>query len=452
MRSFTYEQVKEYVESKGCILLSTEYFKCQDNLEFIGTCGHKYCVPFERFKHHKQYECPSCGNKRTGLKKRLTYDYVYNYIKDNGCQLLSISYEGSNKKLDILFKCGHTGKRTFEDFKTSTFICSRCANTMKYDIKEIKEKLLSYGYIVDEDEEYIDANTKLSFNDLDGYKYHYSFHCVDSAYKRGFKVTDPFELSNKYALDNIQLWIIKNNKPYTMFCEKYKGSHISNMVFNCSICNTSWKTAWSNVYSTNTGCPTCAINKNAERKRRMAATETYNLKILKPELALEWDYNKNIYLPEEISPQSSLKAFWECSICGYKWGSVVSSRYKGIGCPACALSSNEQVAYKFFKNNNLNFEIEYEFEDLKSYYDNPLRYDFAILNNDNTIKMLLEIDSKLHDEYIPFFHNSIEEFNIRMQYDEMKDKYAKDHNYKLLRIKEKDFNNIESILAKELNL
>jgi len=325
MKSFTYEQVKEYVESKGCILLSKEYFKCQYSLDFIGTCGHNYSVSFEKFKHNKQYTCQSCGKKRTGFKKRLTYDYIFNYIKDKGCQLLNNSYDGNNKKLDILFKCGHKGKRTFQDFKTSTFICSRCANTMKYSIEEVKEKFLSYGYIVEDGQDYINANTKLSFLDRNGYKYHYSSHCVDNAYKRGFKITDPFELSNKYALENMQLWIIKNNKSYTMFCEEYKGSHISNILFHCKICNTDWKTAWSNVYSCNSGCPTCAIKERSEKIRLGVATKEYNLKKIKPELSLEWDYNKNKYRPEEIAPQSSFRAFWICSICGYKWDSIVSS-------------------------------------------------------------------------------------------------------------------------------
>jgi hypothetical protein len=384
--------------------------------------------------------------------KKFTYEYVKSYIESRNCQLISDKYDGVGEKLEILFSCGHVDKRIFSKFTSHLPICQKCAGNKLYTFDEIREKVLSFGFILEENQQYKNANTKLDFYDEEGYKYNYSIHCLDNAIKRGFNVTGPFELSNKYALDNIKSWISKNNKPYTLLCDEYKGSHVSNMNFSCNVCGYKWKTAWSCIYSNNSGCPQCAIKANGKKSQERNLTPDYNLKILRPLLAEEWDYEKNNKSPEKVLPYSNLYAFWVCSICGYKWMALVSSRFAGNGCPACKLSSNEQVAYKFLQNNNFKFDIEHEFSDLLSFYGNPLRYDFAIFNADNSIKMLLEIDSKLHDEYIPFFHGSIEEFNIRMQYDEMKDKYAKDHNYNLLRIKEKNFKNIENILIKELNL
>jgi hypothetical protein len=386
------------------------------------------------------------------MLRKFSYDYIKECIESRGCQLLSKEYNGANKKLEILFSCGHVGKRIFSDFFSHQPICQKCAGNKIYTFDEIREKVLSFGFILEENQQYKNANTKLDFYDKEGYKYNYSIHCLDSAIKRGFNVTGPFELSNKYALENIKLWITKNNKQYTLYCDEYKGSHVSNMNFLCNVCGYRWKTAWSCIYSNNSGCAQCAIKANGEKSQERNLTDEYNLKKLSLELGKEWDYEKNNKLPERVLPYSNLYAFWKCSICGYEWSAQISSRFSGNGCPACKLSSNEQVAYKFLKNNNFNFKIEYEFDDLLSYYGNPLRYDFAIFNDDKTIKMLVEVDSKLHDEYIPFFHGSIEEFNIRIQYDEMKDKYAKDHNYKLLRIKEKDFKNIQQILIRELNL
>ena len=384
--------------------------------------------------------------------KKFSYDYVKECVESRNCKLLSTEYIGVGEKLEILFSCGHIDKRIFSKFVSHQPICQKCAGNKTYTFDEIREKVLSFGFILEENQQYKNANTKLDFYDKYGYKYNYSIHCLDSAIKRGFNVTGPFELSNKYALENIRMWIVKNNKQYNLYCDEYKGSHISNMNFSCNICGYKWKTCWSCIYSSNTGCPQCAIKANGEKSQERNLTEEYNLQALRPELVKEWDYNKNIKTPDKVLPYSNLYAFWKCSICEYEWSAIISSRFAGNGCPACKLSSNEQIAYKFLKDNDLKFEIEYEFDDLLSYYDNPLRYDFAILNSDNTIKMLLEIDSKLHDEYIPFFHGSIEEFNIRVQYDEMKDKYAKDHNYKLLRIKEEDFKNIPQILTKELHL
>lgn len=57
----------------------------------------------------------------------------------------------------------------------------------------------------------------------------------------------------------------------------------------------------------------------------------------KPELLLEWNYEKNGSLkPEYISYMSGKKVWWRCKDCGYEWQAVISSRYVGNGCKACA--------------------------------------------------------------------------------------------------------------------
>ena len=55
-----------------------------------------------------------------------------------------------------------------------------------------------------------------------------------------------------------------------------------------------------------------------------------------PQLAAEWNYEKNGYLkPEHFLPSSGKKVWWKCSE-GHEWEAVVSNRYKGIGCPYCS--------------------------------------------------------------------------------------------------------------------
>lgn len=55
-----------------------------------------------------------------------------------------------------------------------------------------------------------------------------------------------------------------------------------------------------------------------------------------PELANEWNYEKNGKLkPEHFSPKSSKKVWWKCSE-GHEWQAVIQSRTSGRGCPYCA--------------------------------------------------------------------------------------------------------------------
>jgi len=55
-------------------------------------------------------------------------------------------------------------------------------------------------------------------------------------------------------------------------------------------------------------------------------------------LLAEWDFEKNITIsPEKITYGSAKKAWWICSICGYRWESSIYSRgANGCGCPECA--------------------------------------------------------------------------------------------------------------------
>ena len=77
-----------------------------------------------------------------------------------------------------------------------------------------------------------------------------------------------------------------------------------------------------------TGCPYC-VNKSVNAGFNDLAT-------LNPELAKEWHPTKNGDLtPYDVTVGSSKSVWWKCSVCGYEWQGVVSSRNCGSGCPAC---------------------------------------------------------------------------------------------------------------------
>lgn len=385
------------------------------------------------------------------MLEKITYEYVKNYIESRNCLLLNDSYINKTSKLNIMFSCGHTGSRSFAKFMETLPICSKCSGNVKYTIDEINEKLYNYGFTLMDGQEYIGANYKLDFYDSDGYKYSYSIHCLDNAYKRGWNIGRRFDKRNKYILYNMELWLKKNNKNFSFVCDKYEGTHTCNIHFKCNVCGFEWTTAWSNIYSTNTGCSECGHKSSAEKNSTNSATNEYNISTLYPFLLDDWDYEKNDRLPETYSPGSNLKVYWKCKQCGYKWESQICTRTSGRGCPACGLSGGAKRIYHYLQENHYTFDIEHKFNNLLSDLGNPLRYDFSILDGEKSL-YLIEYDSLLHDEFIPFIHKTINEFEQAQRYDKMKDIYAMEHNIPLLRIKEKDFKNIEQILTKELNL
>lgn len=77
------------------------------------------------------------------------------------------------------------------------------------------------------------------------------------------------------------------------------------------------------------GCPYCA-------GLRVIVGEN-DLLTKNPELAAEWNFEKNYPLrPEDIKSGRNKKAWWKCKRCGFEWEANISSRNRGKGCPKCS--------------------------------------------------------------------------------------------------------------------
>lgn len=80
----------------------------------------------------------------------------------------------------------------------------------------------------------------------------------------------------------------------------------------------------------NAGCPICANKK---------VLEGYNdLKTLRPDLLVDWDYQKNEFGPENYVTGSNKVVYWKCHECGREWNASVNSRCNsGNGCKSCSM-------------------------------------------------------------------------------------------------------------------
>jgi len=75
------------------------------------------------------------------------------------------------------------------------------------------------------------------------------------------------------------------------------------------------------------GCPYCAGKK--------AIIGLTDLETCRPELMKEWDYEKNILIPSQVTCFSKKRAWWLCEK-GHSWEAEIGSRSNGSGCPVCA--------------------------------------------------------------------------------------------------------------------
>lgn len=98
--------------------------------------------------------------------------------------------------------------------------------------------------------------------------------------------------------------------------------------WKCRKCGNKWRASIVNRAKKNSGCPYCA---NLKVKKGFNDLQT-----VRPELAAEWDYEKNgEILPDSVVAYYSKKVWWKCNKCENSWQASPNARAKS-GCPYCA--------------------------------------------------------------------------------------------------------------------
>lgn len=377
-------------------------------------------------------------------------------------------------------------------------------NGIKWDIELVRETLWLRKYIL-VDSIYINANTKLTFKDLEGYYYYQTIHV--------FLRSEPnkFDVSNPYTIQNIKLWCKLNNKPFELISDKYEKAKLK-LQWKClkEDCGDIFEATWDDIHSSGNGCGVCSgiqvglsnclATKNPELSKEWHPTkngtltpynvtcgsnkevwwqcsknpkhvwhigiyvrtngngcpycshqlpsEDYNLLVCNHELCEEWDYENNKKRPEDYCPNSGKEVWWKCKECGHKWETRITDRNKGNGCPICNQSKGEKRIKEILDFKNINYIPQKTFNGLLGLRNGLLSYDFYL----SQYNLLIEYQGQQHEKFIRGLHKSKKDFERQLEHDRRKRGYAETNNIKLLEIWYKDFDNIENILSKTLQL
>lgn len=130
--------------------------------------------------------------------------------------------------------------------------------------------------------------------------------------------------------------------------------------------------------------------------------------------------------------------------CGFIYEVTPTHFKSGKRCPNCSNLLNSKGVKEiknYFNNKNIEYIKEFSFDNLISPYSNKkLRYDFFVPSKN----ILIEFDGEFHFSKQNLV--SDEDFNKRIQLDKLKDNYALENNYQLIRINYKEINKISEIL------
>ncbi len=171
-----------------------------------------------------------------------------------------------------------------------------------------------------------------------------------------------------------------------------------------------WQAKISNRANGN-GCPYCS---------GYYILSGYNdLTITRPDLAEEWNYEKNKHLlPTQISRGYGKKVWWKCKKCGHEWRTAPNTRDNmGSGCPECTKGLRVSI-----QETTLYYYIRKYFED-------------AIQSYSNRNIGITELDI-----YIPSLSVGIEYDGTRwhedIEHDKKKDIMCQNNNINLIRVRE----------------
>ena len=428
-----YEMLSEYISVKTPI-------KLKHNI-----CGHIYETNPSNFISNGR-RCPKCN------KPRYNIDIAKEKAKQLNMTLLETEYKGVFAKMrficDIHPELG-------EQYTTMTAInqghncCKKCrydktskTQTQSITIEKIKQEFANKGLTLLSDS-YVNCKTPLKYIcdkhiedgeqiiTYDAFKHGTKF-CCKSCVKEHIsklKTTPIDEIKRIVEEHNFEfIGIEKHNRKTMIKCicndHRDKGIQIKSL-YGIKI---------------GKGCPYCAGVAKLTQKE-------FEYKVYKND--------KNIQV---LSKYNGNKSYidCECKECGYTWTTQALTLMYDGKCPNCSGSKGEMKIRDILDKMNLNYYREFTFKDLVGDCNKALRFDFAIFNSNKSINCLVEYDGIQHYQPVNFWGNEYAFTQIRFEtlqrYDKRKDDYCKKHGIKLIRIPYWNFDNIEEILQRELEV
>ena len=342
--------------------------------------GHSYEMAIANRSSQNQ-GCPYCSGKKVlpgfnDLASRYPellkdWDYEKNTIKPD-----EITY-GSNKSVYWKCKvCGHEWKASVCSRSSKGQGCINCGNKRGAQ-KRIKKIIYSGGSLQDKYPELLkdwdydkNAVQPNEITPASRYKAYWicnkghSYQMIVSSRTSG-KQGCPYCASKKILVGFNDLdykypklskyWDYEKNKPYTP--KNIFPHRIRKYWWLCPKCGTSYKmTPATRIENSEyVLCHKCAAEYRANLGVKKQVDSGNSLASKYPDLAKEWHSTRNGDLtPNDVTPKSGKKVWWECSRCGKEWEQVIKSRTSdNEGCPYCGkayqTSEPEQIVFYYVR-------------------------------------------------------------------------------------------------------
>ena len=364
-----------------------------------------------------------------------TDKYIFiEFLEYNGISSL-IKVECKKNKKHGSFDVKFNNLKSNEDRKRKNGCCDKCKketlsdkNSLPYEV--VKERIEVDGHILIS-ETYVNKNEKLDIkcpicNDIFSMSYNNFHHHKQRCPKCSFK--EKFE-NQVYSYEFIKNEIEKTNE-YLLLSNEYIGCW-NELEIKCLKHNKVFYKSW-HSFQQGKRCNDCGMESRTEKQRHSIEYVREYIESQGDKL-LSDKYINNIEKLEILCKKGHIFTMG--------FGSYVTNHR----CPICNESKGEKRISEILDNFNILYTRQKTFDDCR--FKNKLPFDFYLPK----YNCCIEFDGEQHFEIVEHF-NGLEGFVDRKIRDTIKNIYCQQNNIKLVRISYKDFNNIEKIICKELNL
>jgi 5-methylcytosine-specific restriction endonuclease McrA len=254
MRKLTFEYVKNYFKEQGCELLEKEYINNSTKMRYKCNCGEASEISFGEFKRGGR--CMKCGIKKRTNKNRLTFKYVYNFFKEQKCELLEKTYINSRTPIRYRCECKNISKINFYDFKQGGR-CFKCRGIEKHTLKYVKKYFNDNNCLLLE-KIYKNSNTPMKYRCNCGNISKISFNHFKNGKRCKKCGIEKMRKKRQFSYNEVKKHF--NNNNCRLLEKTYKNSNTP-MKYQCNCGNIS-KIRFSN-FKLGERCKKCGIEKNS---------------------------------------------------------------------------------------------------------------------------------------------------------------------------------------------
>lgn len=339
------ELVLEWSEKNGGITPDDVPYGSNKLYWWYGSCGHEWQASAKARSSGEN--CPICSNARIipGINDFASLEpkLLKEWSTKNTIQPTEIGV-GSHKKVIWIGACGHEWRAEIRN-RVRGAGCPYCShnivlqefNDLATVLPEVAKEWSPKNKPLRPDEVLPYANRKAWWRCEKGHEWFALIstraygskcpYCSGIRLLRGFN--DLASLHPQLALE----WSQENS---ALLPEDFNERSTKNVWWKCSTCGHEYKAVIkSRVHGLK--CPVCTRNAVLPGYNDLATTD--------PDLALEWNFDKNTRRPTELSRFSQYPVWWKGS-CGHEWKDKVFHRaVEGAGCIYCEKAFLKDLPY-----------------------------------------------------------------------------------------------------------